>query len=354
MVRSVVLCALAALLLPSHDVRAQLVIRVEAHAIGVPQVEVAVWGPQGRLAGAYTDAAGIARLRFDRSRAANGFVTARRIGYAPVRVAIPGSDSLHLVLEQVPTSLPAVSVHNQTLKCPAAPEDSAVALLASASARYQDSQDNPVYLGYVDAFDDEFVSGDERGYGEELRKRRNGVTQPKSTLLEWLIPPPPYALWERHMDGGGEYWAWRYSPLETFSAWHFADSTFRVQHTFVVLGQSDGSSTLGFCSRDQKKPGIEGELVIGPDSLLRSARWQFLVPHDANDAGGEATFDVGRLDGNLFLVPIRGSFWRSTGHGRYDQQRYERLGWRLGHTPTEAAAGWDAIGDQTTPDAQRR
>jgi hypothetical protein len=122
----------------------------------------------------------------------------------------------------------------------------------------------------------------------------------------------------------------------------------------VVLGESAGATTLGFCPRDRRNPEIQGELVIGPDSLFQSARWQFVVPHDANDAGGEATFDVGRLDGKLFLLPIRGSFWYGIGHGRYDQERYERLGWRLGHSSDEAVVTWDAIGDQTAPDFRRR
>jgi hypothetical protein len=332
--------------LPFRLAAAQLVVHVEAGGFGLPGAEVSVWGGHGRLDGGYTNAAGVVRLEFDRAHAAGGFVTARRLGYAPVRVEIPDGDSLTVALEPVTTSLPAVSVHSRTLRCPAPSDPSAEKLWDRAAARYQSGQQYPSWLGYVDASGEESVLADQRGYGDELRMRRNGTTVANSASPVMLIPPPPYATWERHMDAGGEYWAWRYSPLEQFAAWHFATEPFRQRHTLVVLGESAGSTTIGFCARERRQPDIDGELVIGPDTLFRSARWQFRVPHDGNDAGGEATFDVGRLDGNAFLVPIRGSSWSRSRRGRYEQERFERLGWRLAHTQAEAAVRWDAVGDQ--------
>ena len=333
--------------LPVQIAAAQLVVHVEAGGFGLPGAEVSAWGSHGRLAGAYTDAAGIARLNFDRAQALRGFVTARRLGYAPVRVDIPDADSLTVSLLPVPTSLPAVSIHSRELHCPASTDSAADRLWAMAAARYQNGQGYPPWLGYVDAFDDESVLRDQRGYGEELRRRRMGVTMANDSATAWLVPPPPYASWDRHMDAGGEYWMWRYTPLEQFASWHFATESFHQRHTLVMLGESAGATTIGFCARDRKQPDIDGELVIGPDTLFRSARWQFRVPHDGNDAGGEATFDVGRLDGNFFLVPIRGSSWYRSGRERYDQERFERLAWRLGHSQAEATVGWDAHGDQT-------
>lgn len=336
-----------ALWLPLRFAAAQLVVHVEAGGFGLPGAEVSAWGRHGRLAGAYTDAAGVARLHFDRGQATGGFVTARRLGYAPVRVDIPEADSLTVALVQVPTSLPAVSVHSRELRCPAVTDSAAEKLWAVAAARYRSSAEYPTWLGYVDAFGDESVTAEERGFGDELRLHRNGTTISNSSSPLLLIPPPPYAVWERHADLGGEYWAWRYSPLEQFAAWHFTTSSFLHEHSLTMLGESGGATTLGFCARNRKQPDIDGELVVGPDSLFRSARWQFRVPHDANDAGGEATFDVGRLDGNVFLVPIRGSSWFRSSRGRYEQERFERLGWRLGGTQSEAAVAWDARGDQS-------
>ena len=60
----------------------------------------------------------------------------------------------------------------------------------------------------------------------------------------------------------------------------------------------------------------------------------------------ERTFDVGHLDGKIFLVPIRGSFWTRGSRGRYDQERHERLGWRLGRTASGAAVTWNSVGEQ--------
>ena len=345
--RGIVQWLCIAVCLPIRLAAAQLVVHVQAGGFGVPGAEVNVWGGHGRLASAYTDAAGVARLSFDRAQAGGGFVTARRLGYAPVRLEILDGNSLTVVLVPVPTSLPAVSVHSRELRCPASPDSAAEQLWLRAAARYRNGQDYPSWLGYVDAFDDESVLADQRGYGDSLRMRRNGTTVSNVASPVMLIPPPPYAVWERHMDAGGEYWMWRYSPLERFAAWHFATEPFRQRHSLVVLGESAGSTTIGFCARDREQPDIDGELVIGPDTLFRSARWQFRVPHDGNDAGGEATFDVGRLDGNSFLVPIRGSSWFKSRRGRYEQERFERLGWRLAHTQAEAAVRWDAVGDQS-------
>ena len=77
-------------------------------------------------------------------------------------------------------------------------------------------------------------------------------------------------------------------------------------------------------------------MLIGPDGLFRSARWFYRVPHDDEDAGGEATFTRTTFEGRQYLVAVRGSSWRKAGKNLYNQERYERFGWRLGHTDAEA------------------
>lgn len=60
------------------------------------------------------------------------------------------------------------------------------------------------------------------------------------------------------------------------------------------------------------------------------------VPHDDEDAGAEATFGRTSFEGKQYLVAVRGSSWRRAGKNLYNQDRYERFGWRLGHTQEEA------------------
>ena len=112
--------------------------------------------------------------------------------------------------------------------------------------------------------------------------------------------------------------------------------TFHSYHDMTGLGQSGEATILGFCARQRDQAEIEGELLIAPDGLFRSARWFYRVPHDDEDAGGEATFTQTTFEGRQYLVAVRGSSWRRAGKNLYNQERYERFGWRLGHTDAEA------------------
>ncbi|CAN5525707.1 hypothetical protein BH09GEM1_BH09GEM1_00090 [soil metagenome] len=42
------------------------------------------------------------------------------------------------------------------------------------------------------------------------------------------------------------------------------------------------------------------------------------------------------FEGKQYLVAVRGSSWRRAGKQLYNQDRYERFGWRLGHSLEEA------------------
>ena len=158
--------------------------------------------------------------------------------------------------------------------------------------------------------------------------------------------PPHYAMYEHHVNLLGEFWRWRYSPLEDFGAEHFITEQFHVRHAITMMGRSGEATILGFCAREHEQAEIEGELLVGPDGLLRAARWFGRVPHDDEDAGGEATLGRPAFEGRQYLVAVRGSSWRRAGKNLYNQERYERFGWRLGHTLEEAhvarPAQWSA------------
>lgn len=344
--------ALASCLLAStvSTAAAQLVVRVEARGFGLAGAEVAVWGETGRLASARTDGAGFARLTIDRGTAAGAFVTARRLGFAPARIALPARDSLTIALTEVAAPLPILAVEARPLRCPEAAEAGAESLWTAAAAHYG-QRATRLHYGFRDVFVEEYVPRDQRGYGDgaEPRRQRMGWRSPVGSRDPLLMEPPPYGSYERHASLTGEHWQWGYSPLETMATSHFASAEFFTRHTFVVLGHSGDATLLGFCPRDREGPEIEGELQIGADTLFRAARWSFRVPHDDEDAGGEATFGLGRFEGAQYLVAVRGSFWRRARPGFYNQDRFERLAWRLGRSVNEANTGWTARGDLSTP-----
>lgn len=307
--------------------------------------EVAAWDAVGRLAFGRTDGLGIVRIAADRPVTSNAFLLVRRLGFAPVRVEYPDRDSLTITLSTVPTSLPVLALETKALGCATAPwwqvwrrrpsefSTDAVAdsLWRAASSRYAIGVSR-LRAERTGTRVEETVTSEQRGYGDgsDLRETASGrymMIMGESGLRD----PPPYALYERHLNISGEFWRWRYASLESISAEHFLSARFHERHSFVVLGTSAGATVIGFCARDYAQAEIEGELQIGPDNVLRSARWFFRVPHDDEDAGGESTFAMIPFEGGLYLLAVRGSSWRRAGRNLYNQVRFEASSWRLSH-----------------------
>ena len=318
---------------------AQTLVRVSSAGYPVQNAEVIGWDSVGRIAAARTDVLGAARLALLRPASRGSFLVVRRLGFVPVRIALPNGDSIAVSLVAAPATLPVLSTSSKALTCPAASEPAADSLWRSAASNYSTRAVN-LYTGWIGGATKETVPAEQRGYGdgEPIRMVGGGGTFPDTSARADVImrSPPPYALYERNVNLLGEFWRWRYAPLEDFGAEHFVSERFHSRHDFTVLGQSGESTILGFCARKHEQAEIEGELSVGPDGLLRSARWFYRVPHDDEDAGGEATFTRMSFEGGQYLVAVRGSSWRRAGKVLYNQERYERFGWRLGHTAAEA------------------
>ena len=176
----------------------------------------------------------------------------------------------------------------------------------------------------------------QRGYGDgsEFRDVTHGGSQPDTTAQGRILlrNPPPYAVYERHTRLGGEYSRWRYAPLQDVAAEHFVSPSFKERHTLIVLGHSADGTILGFCPRSVEEAEVTGELQLGEDATLRAARWFVHVPHDNEGAGGEATFSETTFEGERYVVAIRGSTWRRASQGMFNQDRFEFIRWRFGHT----------------------
>jgi len=338
------LAILAVLAPPAH---AQLVVRVESNGAAVYGAEVAVWSDSGRLAVGRTDGAGILRLPVSRDRTPIAFITARRVGFSPGRLSAPAADSVTLWLTQRTAELPTVAVTSRPLRCPAESDGEAVALWRRAAARYTAGQDTMPF-SYLGSVAEESVSPDERGYGDLPTQRILGG------VVLWAKNEPAFGGAHSYLYGtyhppfGPSYEKWTYPAIHGSAAGLFASAIFGVQHSFVVLGHSGEATTLGFCARTRSSPDIDGELEISSDTSMLGARWSFRVPHHADDAGGEATFGVARLDGARYLVAVRGSEWRRVRRDLFDQRRYVLDAWKFGHTPDQAWLGtWHANGDRS-------
>lgn len=300
-----------------------------------------MWNETGRIGGGRTDGLGNVRLALDSLHRLHAFVTARKMGFLPQRTVIGAGDTVTMILTPQATALPLLAVQSRALRCPVNDDSLAVQLWTSASRQYARDREQ-LYFGYVGATSRERVAAEERGYGDALSEPRVGGINPANywpskpgVASVQVNVPPPYAVYERHINLDGAVWLWRYSQLHFGSASHFATAEFRAGHTMTVLAQNDGVTTLGFCPRASSEMEIQGELQVGPDSTLRAARWQFIARHDDEDAGGEATFGISRLDGAPYLVAVRGSSWRRADRGHYEQERFELQDMRLGRSQAD-------------------
>jgi hypothetical protein len=239
------------------------------------------------------------------------------------------ADTLVVSLIETATYLPVVAVTSKALTCPHGSESAADSIWTTVAATYSQGISG-LRLQWVGALLEETVAPEQRGYGDGTPANRDwvGAVHPSSASIS-MRTPPPYALYERHVGLGGEYWRWRYAPLHDIAAEHFVSPTFRERHTFQILGRSEGATIIGFCPKQRDEAEVKGELLIGDDHLLRGARWFVQLPHDDEDAGGEATFVATPFDGGLFVVAIRGSTWRRAGKNLYNQDRFERSSWSL-------------------------
>ena len=308
---------------------AQSTIRVESSGAPVSSAEVSVWDTDGRAALGRTDVTGSVRIVPDRAVGPVAFVLVRRLGFAPARVAYRAADSMTISLTAVASNLPVLSVRTKELRCPSATEAEADSIWRASASRYA-SQTRPMRITWTGYSVNETVATEQRGYPDPYEMRPPAIGGGGAMLGRVdMGDPPPYAMYERHINAGGEYWQWRYAALENYSSDHFLTERFRATHTMTVLGRNESTTIIGFCPRDDSQADLRGELEIGTNALLTGARWFYHVPHDDEDAGGEASFAPTPFEGRDYLVAIRGSFWRRAGKNLYNQRRFERVKWEI-------------------------
>ena len=331
--------------------RAQLVVRVEANGAAVYGAEVAAWSDSGRIAMGRADGAGVVRLPILVETSSIAFITARRMGFSPTRLSYPSADSVTLFLTRKSQELATVAVTARPLRCPARSEPEAVALWQRAAARYTAGQDTMPW-SYTATVSEETVSAAERGFDDDRSQQRQtgGATAGTTTGVRSYGAPNAFIYGTYEPPFVPAYRKWVYPLMYGSAAGLFATEYFGSHHTFLVLGHSGDATTLGFCARSRSEPEIEGELEVGSDTLLLGARWSFRLPHDEEDAGGEATFGEAHLDGARYLIAVTSASWRRVRAGLYEQERHALDAWKFGHTDREAQLqSWSDKGDRSMP-----
>jgi hypothetical protein len=310
-------------------IAAQTIITLQAAGMPVAAAEVTLWDVAGRAGLGRTDGVGTVRIAPDRALSPGAFVLVRRIGYAPARVPFEMRDSMTIAMTAVAANLPALAVRTKALLCPSTTEPGADSLWRLSAGRYSMrlTQFTMSWTGYVAG---ETVSADQRGFPDPRAIRQPPHVPGRSVRGQpGMEDPPPYALHEIQGGPGGERRGWRYADLASYSADHFLSERFRERHSMVVLGESESATIIGFCPKDASQADVQGELQFGANASLIGARWVFRVPHDDEDAGGEATFAPSVYDGREYIVAIGGTFWRRVGKSLYSQRRFERVRWEL-------------------------
>ena len=320
-------CLLALAFALAPPIAAQRTVRIVTQGQPLANVEVSFWSDTARLSLVHTSGDGVATLH-DPSRV-RVVVIARRLGFVPERRMLDGADTVVIAMTPSPTALPEIALASRVLTCPKVTSTDADSTWRTAAATYTPGGSG-FRLEWSGGSTDETVTPEQRGYGDgsPLLAVGYGGVNPSSASMMMHVPPP-YALYERHVSIGGEYWRWRYAPLQGIAAEHFLSASFHEHHTMQVLGRNGDATVVGFCPVQQREPDIRGELLIGDNGELRGARWFVLVPHDDEDAGGEATFVITEVRGKRYLVAIRGATWRRATKNLYNQERFERTSWKL-------------------------
>ena len=184
-------------------VNAQTLIRVSGAGYPAQNAEVIAWDSGGRIAAGRTDVLGAVHLAPTRVPSTGAFLIVRRLGFVPARVAFVGGDSIAISLIATPTTLPVLSTSSKALTCPAANEPAADSLWRTAASHYSIGAVN-LYTAWIGGTRKETVPADQRGYGdgEPIRMVGGGGTFPDTSARADILmhSPPPYALYERHVN----------------------------------------------------------------------------------------------------------------------------------------------------------
>lgn len=324
-----VVASIIAMLGPSPaaaQVRGRVVDRSERP---VADALVELWVTSRRGAGTQTDEEG----RFEiPSGPAEGrlMLTIRRLGLATQTVHLTSRDTtLRVTMEVEVVTLQPVTVETRAGRlCPRRDEPQAHHLWARMRSRYwQLGTDSVLVFGFMEI---RSGTGDKNdAYDSEAGRTGAGWTTGALVVAHpEFMAQSGYAL--AAAGGAGERTAfWNYRALDDGMMQDFTGDYFGESHTFSILAQSAGQTTLAFCPRDRlRRTGqIQGTLTLRPDTTLNYARWVFQTPDPMEDAGGEASYLPPDPAFGRALLAGETVFWRKSGAAYYFEAK-AFAGWR--------------------------
>lgn len=251
-----------------------------------------------------------------------------RMGYrAEIRAVGAGEGSIVIVLRPEPLPLPGLRVEVEAPTCEWADAADARALWEAMARRHPDGLDTLGIASYTMARTDTLPANSAQATGDGTLVPGQRSSAPLLRMSwERRVARQGYAFRVRRTDRAGSFDSWSYAPLEADFAAHFASPTFGRLHRFRVTGRSREDGWLvRFCPGDPGRPTIEGQLEIGPDTLLYRAEWRFRTGEPDEDAGGWARFVPPPAgNGEPYLLPLESLVWRDVPR---DQGTWRRAQW---------------------------
>jgi hypothetical protein len=300
---------------------------VDAADRPVPGAVVEVWMDARLAAGTQTDADG--RFVLD-VRAEGGMLTVRRLGLRTRTMRLAADTALVVRMAVQPVVLRPVSVAaTRRRTCPNREDPRARTLWERMRGRYwQPDQDSVFVFAFM-----EFRGG--TGQKADAWDPAAGRTSAGWTTGPLVIAHPesmPFSGYATDAAGGaGERTAsWSYRALDQGAIQDFTGDYFGSAHTFSLLHQAAGETTIAFCPRGrmERTGQIEGTLVLAADTTLQRAQWSFRTPHPDEDAGGEASYDPPDPALGRALLVRESIFWRKTNPPRYYFEGHRFSGWQ--------------------------
>lgn len=318
---------------PGGSVAADTLTGVVREASGQPiptaRVELRVGGRT--VASARTDRDG--RFRLVLLDGAEGSPTLRveRFGYH-AREQTLGSGDRHVEIVMSPAPLPLPGFHVEAARdvCTAREDPEARALWEAASRIHAGGLDTLGVATYLRGWTDTLQTGSGNGDVDRVGEPGQRASAPL-LRLSWdrRVQREGYAFPVRRTDRERSFDSWSYPPLEADFAPHFVHPTFGELHRFQVEPDTPWGWILRFCTRDRRRPYLQGTLELGGDTLILRAEWSFRTTDPDEEAGGWARFPGAIVDGDPLPLPIESLIWRRLPDGELLRKAQSYEGWIL-------------------------
>ncbi len=244
-------------------------------------------------------------------------VRVERLGYQEQEIPLDSqTTALELVMVPAPLPLPGLHVEGVSAECDADDdEELGRRLWERASDRHPGGLDTlgvaTYTLSRTDTISDpSLLTADVEGVEPEMGQRGSAPI----LRLGWTrrIHRDGYAFPVRRTDRHGSFSSWSYPPLESDFAPHFGSEQFGALHYFQYLTEAGDGWLVRFCTRDDRRPHLEGQVTIASDTLIRRVEWYIRTPEPDEGAGGVAVFPPSSADGSPPpLLPAESMAWKT-------------------------------------------